>query len=273
MKAVVTSILTSAVVSLFTFVLGLKSGKNQADRAFLQELYKQLYSYFSELEIGIKESNPKKWEDYRSMEARSKIQYYPPVKEMQRTGDILYIRKGIADQAFQLELDCLRYGWNLDEVCMKVHEHLINSPEMYKNDLVYETYDKDKNPLNNFGTPNPTACRTYRNYVYGILLDKDKLIKELDERDASDSKYALNFTMKGNPPKRKFIIYPNSLAVDNETFANSVTEYANHEFNIAEVKKELLKRIEKLKRELAKRAKNPTGFWETFVGAFIDIFH
>ena len=82
MNTVVTSILTSAIVSLFTFVLGLKSGKNQADRAFLQGLYKQLYAHFVELEAGIKENRPKKWEDYKSIQQGNITQFYPPVKEM-----------------------------------------------------------------------------------------------------------------------------------------------------------------------------------------------
>ena len=273
MNTVVTSILTSAIVSLFTFVLGLKSGKNQADRAFLQGLYKQLYAHFVELEAGIKENRPKKWEDYKSIQQGNITQFYPPVKEMQRTGDILYLKKRIADQAIQLELDCLGYRWNLDELCVKVHEHLVRCPELFKDVLVDESYDKKNNPLKKIGTSNPTNCRTYRNFTYGVLLNKEKLIAQLNERDVSDSAYALDFAMKGNPPKREFILYPGSLAVDNETFANSIAEYANSEFDSAGVEKELLKRIEKIKKKMAKRAKNPTGFWETFVGAFIDIFH
>ena len=273
MNTVVTSILTSAVVSLFTFVLGLKSGKNQADRAFLQGLYKQLYAHFSEIEAGIKEKRPKKWEDYKSIQKGNRIQYYPLVKEMERTGDILYLKKGIANQSVQLELDCLNYRWNLDQLCEKVHEHIIHSPELFKDELVDESYDKKSNPMKKVGTANLTGCRTYHNCAYGVLLDKEKLIKHLNARDASEGKYAINFSMKGNPPKREFIIYPNSLAVDNETFANRIVEYADGEFDSATVEKELLKRILKIKKKLVKRAKNPTGFWETFVGAFIDIFH
>ena len=183
------------------------------------------------------------------------------------------MKKRIADQAIQLELDCLGYRWNLDELCVKVHEHLVRCPELFKDVLVDESYDKKNNPLKKIGTSNPTNCRTYRNFTYGVLLNKEKLIAQLNERDVSDSAYALDFAMKGNPPKREFILYPGSLAVDNETFANSIAEYANSEFDSAGVEKELLKRIEKIKKKMAKRAKNPTGFWETFVGAFIDIFH
>ena len=39
-----------------------------------------------------------------------------------------------------------------------------------------------------------------------------------------------------------------------------------------EEKSKLIKRIDKLDRKLIKNAKNPTGFWETVVGAFVDLF-
>ena len=122
------------------------------------------------------------------------------------------------------------------------------------------------------GTANPTGCKTYRSFSYGVLLDKERLIKLLDERDTSDKQYALDFAMRGNPPKREFVMYPSSLAVDNEIFAKRISEYANSKLNTVTVEKGLLKRIEKLKKIVAKRAKNPTSFWETFAGAFIDIF-
>lgn len=273
MNTVVTSILTSAVVSLFTFVLGLKSGKNQADRAFLQELYKNLYVHFSELEVGIKEKRPKRWKDYKEINKEHTIEYFPLVKEMKRTGDILYLKKKIADKASQLELDCLNYSLNLDELCKKVHEYFLECPELFDNKLVDETYDKKNSPLIKLGTANPTGCKTYRYFTYGVLVDKEKLLEQLNERDASDQKYALDFALKGNPSERELVIYPCSLAVDNETFAKKITEYANGEFNTVAAERDILERIEKLKKIVAKRAKNPTGFWETFVGAFLDIFH
>ena len=49
MQTVLLSLATSLFVSMVTFILGLKSGKNQADRAKLQELYKNIHRHFSEL--------------------------------------------------------------------------------------------------------------------------------------------------------------------------------------------------------------------------------
>ena len=102
MKAIIASAITSIIVSLFTFILGLKSGKNQADRALLQDLYKRLYSHFSELETGLKEKRPKRWTDYQCIKESNIIRYYPVVREMERTGDILHVNDKIARQALEL---------------------------------------------------------------------------------------------------------------------------------------------------------------------------
>lgn len=271
MNTIITSIITSSAVSILTFILGLKSGKSQTDRAFLQEKYKLLYAHFSELEVGIKEKNPKKWEDFKRMQQGSTCRYYPPVRELESTGDILYIKESIAKTASGLELDCLSYKSKLDELCVKMHEHLINCSELYKGELIDASYDKRQYPLKKINTVNPTECKTYRLFPYSILLDKEILINTLDERDASNDKYALDFVMSGNPPEKEFVIYPHSLEVNNIIFAERICEFANSEINCIDTEKELLKRIGKLKKKLAKRAKNPTGFWETFVGAFIDI--
>lgn len=45
-QTVLLSLATSLIVSLVTFILGLKSGKNQTDRAKLQNMYRDLYSHF-----------------------------------------------------------------------------------------------------------------------------------------------------------------------------------------------------------------------------------
>ena len=57
-QTIVLSFATSLIVSLITFILGLKSGKNQADRAKLQDLYKNLYSHFSDLKDSLNKNRP-----------------------------------------------------------------------------------------------------------------------------------------------------------------------------------------------------------------------
>ena len=109
-QTVLLSLATSLIVSFLTFVLGLKSGKNQTDRAKLQNLYKNLYSHFSELKESLQYDRPKSWESYKKVErGLYSIEYYPPVKELKRTGDLLFIKKKIADDALSLELQVVNY--------------------------------------------------------------------------------------------------------------------------------------------------------------------
>lgn len=84
MKTIIVSALTSLLVSLMTFILGLKSGKNQTDRARLQDLYKQLHTHFKEIKNGFITHRYKKWSDYKKIESINRIQYLPLVKELDR---------------------------------------------------------------------------------------------------------------------------------------------------------------------------------------------
>ena len=274
MESIIASVITSVVVSMFTFILGLKSGKNQADRALLQELYKHLYAHFSELETGLKEKRPKRWIDYKGIKDGCYTRYYPVVREMERTGDILHIKNKIARQAVKIESDCLCYKDRVDELCLKVHEHIIHSPELFNGELIDVTHNRNSaNSWKIVETQNIKNCKTYMNMSYELLLDKERLVKALDSRDSDDNMYALAFCMRGNPPERQLTVYPNALADDNVVFAERISEFAQKTMDCASDEKELLNRIEKIKGILAKRAKEPTGFWETVAGAFADVFH
>lgn len=104
LQTVLLSLATSLIVSLITFILGLKSGKNQTDRAKLQNLYRDLYSHFSDLKESLQHNRPKSWRNYKKVErGLYTIEYFPPVKELKRTGDILFLNKKIAETALELE--------------------------------------------------------------------------------------------------------------------------------------------------------------------------
>lgn len=110
LKTVLISLLTSLIVSLFTFTLGLRSGKNKADRQKLQELYKQLYNHFVDLKKSILENRCKSWVDYDSIISEDKTIYTPPVKKLELSGDLIYLEKEIAVKASELESKIMDYG-------------------------------------------------------------------------------------------------------------------------------------------------------------------
>lgn len=135
-QTVLLSLATSLIVSLITFILGLKSGKNQADRATLQSLYKDLYSHFSDLKESLQRNRPKSWESYKKVErGLYSVEYYPPVKELKRSGDILFLKKKIADEALDLEMQVMNYSYDLTKHIPEIHAALISDMGMYKDGI------------------------------------------------------------------------------------------------------------------------------------------
>lgn len=273
MKTVLISIGTSLIVSLITFILGLKSGKNQADRAYLQKIYKNLYSHFHDIELALLDGRPKEWHDYKKIETMHSIKYYPMVKELDRSGDILYLKDKIAKDALLLEQECLHYPYDADDAITHIHQLILQNPHFFKGGLVSDSYQKSDNK-SRIKTSNESNCNTYHPESYLLFLDKKAISKHISLWATSNPDYALAFTTRGNPPKFSFTIYPNDLLITSDEFIEYIwtSENSSSYIKLNQTKDDLLKRITKIKKQLAKRAKNPNTFWETFFGAFGDLF-
>ena len=72
------------------------------------------------------------------------------------------------------------------------------------------------------------------------------------------------------------MIYPQSLAVTNDVYIEQVYQLLGQEIegfsDICSRKATYINRIEKLKKKIAKKAREPFSFWCTFFGAFADLF-
>lgn len=275
-QTVLISIGTSLTVSLVTFILGLKSGKNQADRAFLQKLYKMVYCHFQEIELAIDEGRPKEWEDYKKIETMHSIKYYPIVKELKRTGDILYLKKRIAEKAISLEQECLAYSYEANKIIEGIHQCIVDNSQFFDGGVVFDSY-RIKDDRSKAKTQNKEGCKIYHTESYFVFFDVAKLKCTLTQWMNSESKYALSFTTRGNPPYNSFTLYPGDLNINPDDFVNQIIDIIiekNPEYcDMEEKQKKLKKQIRKMNKELQKRAQNPIGFWETFIGAFADLFH
>ena len=138
-QTVLLSLATSLIVSMVTFVLGLKSGKNQADRAKLQNIYRDLYSHFSDLKDALKRNRPKTWTDYKKIErGLYSTEYYPPVKDLKRSGDILFLNRKIADEALELELQMMNYSSDLSRHIPEIHKAIISNLGIYKEGYAFK---------------------------------------------------------------------------------------------------------------------------------------
>lgn len=261
---------------MVTFVLGLRSGKNQADRAKLQNVYRDLYSHFSDLKDGLKRNRPKVWTDYKKIErGLYSTEYYPPVKELKRSGDILFLKRKVADEALELEMQIMNYSSELSSHIPEIHEAIISDLRTYKEGYTFKKYSGGTSETSHFETANPDGCNSFWPMNYRILYDKEETLRLFQEM-ADDPSTAIRFTAGGNPTAYSAEIYLAGIAV-------SISEYVEYLFSALEKnvmgynelcvrKKTLMCKIDKLNKKLAKKAKEPVGFWETIFGAFADMF-
>ncbi len=277
-QTVLLSLATSLIVSFLTFVLGLKSGKNQTDRAKLQNLYKNLYSHFSELKESLQYDRPKSWESYKKVErGLYSIEYYPPVKELKRTGDLLFIKKKIADDALSLELQVVNYSYELMKHIPEIHAAFISNMGVYKEGYIFKKYQKNGDEKAHFETANPKRCNTFWPKNYCLLYNREeteKLFQQMQKQD--DALTAIEFTCDGNPADYSVRIYPEGIKIGWREYVDYIFLWLEKNVNgyteLCRRKKSLILQIDKLNKKLERKAKEPVGFWETIIGAFADMF-
>lgn len=275
LQTVLLSLATSLIVSIITFILGLKSGKNQTDRAKLQGIYKQLHSHFEELKEALLHDSPKTWTAYKKIErGMYSAEFFPPVKEMKRNGELLFIKKKIADNTLELETALMNYASNLKHHIPELHAALISDLSLYKEGYTFKKYSSNKNETSHFEAANPTKCNSFRPQNYNKLFNRAD-ITELFNCLNGDSPCAVEFSL-GNPIEYSFKLYPESLTVTVDEYTKRIIE--NLERNISEYadlcnqKQTLIAQIDKLNKKIERRVREPISFWETIFGAFADMF-
>ena len=272
-KTVLISLFTSIVVSLFTYILGLKSGKNQSDRAMIQAIYKKMYAHFDDLGEHIKRNRPKTWENFKSIKYDiNRTKYCPVVSELKMNGDLLYVKKGIADEAYELEKDLMNYAWDEQKNMWNIHQIVSGCSALYKDGWAYKNYSRRTDNAH-FETSNPLDCRSYIGTDYRDWFDRTR-ITELFAHIKDDQ--ALEFRYQKEGTAFSMMIYPQSLAVTNDVYIEQVYQQLNQKIegfsDICSRKATYINRIEKLKKKIAKKAREPFSFWSTFFGAFTDLF-
>lgn len=268
-ETVIVSLLTSLIVSLVTFILGLKSGKNQSDREKVQGLYKKLYSHFNEIAIGIVEGKPKEWTDFECKDSLHRVEYFPLVKKLDLEGELIYIKDRIASLSKQLELDCLAYPCKCSQLVEKFEETLKESSGLFCGELQLEN-----ERMIAYKTTNPNGVKTYQYVNYYLLFDKEKRDETL-RRFFERNDCAFVFSTRGNPAKHSLTIYPGGIIDDANTaiqLVDSICQSTDGYSELCRNRNQLQKRLKKIKKVTAKRAREPFTFWETIGGAFADMF-
>lgn len=261
-NTVLISLATSIIVSLFTFILGLKSGKNQADRAMKQNIYKKIYLHFVNLEEAIKKDVPKKWSDYEIN--RSKNRYTPEVTKMEDNGDFIYINKSISSESIKLEEDIITWGSIISNNKERFHDLLVESiPKLEEGGTL-------KN--NHYESAGDKIGKPFSEMNYSKLYNKEYIVEHF--RDLEDN-HGVIFRSSNNRFNYSFRIHKHNFITNSDDFFNElysksvdIPEFVNY----ASTKKDLINKINILKGKIEKRAKDPNTFWETLIGAFSDLF-
>lgn len=262
----IASIITSLVVALVTFVLGVKSGKNQTDRQKLQELYKSLLVHFQDLKERL-DSCPRRWEQYEEHSAGWNITYLPPVRKMERDGNSIYIRPRLFKETLELERDTLKFGFDVEQFYTEVFDAIESDKSLFNVPTETSMGERTRKIKANDGKLYNTGriMRLYECLSPGF---------SVSVRSALRSNGYLELHDDSNPYQFELIINPGAYK-DSETLARKlgalVAECQSHDRLIAE-RDALKSRIDTLLKKLARRAKEPVPFWETFSGAFIDVF-
>jgi hypothetical protein len=253
---------------LFTFILGLRAGKDQTDRVQLKEYYRVLAAHFDSILNSIKEGTPKDWASFDSVNTKLGSKPMPLVRIMKKEGKLIEINPKLAKKAEEYELELLKFGWIYNNTyCKKIEDEAISLLKKYTKGKIIEeknnVYSGEKKETSSFTT---TLCEIM-------------LIKELVER------YKTIFTRNKNlglclknEKVHNFRIY-----IYQEDLASiSITEFLDilHErtLNLAgadeilKKRNDLIIKTEKLLLKLRKRTRDPNPFWETMGKAFLDIF-
>lgn len=268
MNTVFVSILTSLLVSLITFTLGMKSGKNQADRQRLKELYKNITVHFQNLKKGLESHTPKTWRSFSDKTGNSD----PLVKRMIKNGDIIEINGKISKRAEETEKQALALGWRFYDIYKDLHA--ISIETIKKHATIHH-----EPTGNNYCTKKSESKigRPYWQCGFGILLDK-KLIDEKISYLNNSPNNGFNFEHTENGRILYSVtIYPDDLTDISikdllyEINSTSIEKIENAS-SLLKQKEEICKDINKIIKKSMRRARDPHTFIETIGGAFLDIF-
>lgn len=258
----------SLFLSIILFALGLRAGKERAERKELREKYRNIYSYLKKFRDRIEEGNSLYWRHFVKSFHDS---FTPYLKEMMEKGDHVELTKGLFPQIIEIEKDCLAYGWSFQNLSLKageiVEEVLVkNGVSLKKEKYQIKTSitDTDSEKSGPFFEYNPTKLIHEKelNYVLNRLKNSEVGIKFRYVQE-STIKYEIHIRQADT----RCLDISNILS----QIRNSLVEYKDKDhFLIKE--DDIIYDINKFLNKLEKRIREPYTFWSTVGSSIKDIF-
>ncbi len=263
---VLISLCTSAIVGLFTFIVGTKSGKNQADRAKVQDLFIDLLNEFESISNSL-DTHPKIWGDYPREGNHHKSIAATPLRKIKSNGDYVYVPEKQLKDLEELEKDALAYGWKVLELVKKIPLIMYDNPDWFELQGEYLPGDRYNKP-SVYTMKSKNRQRSFRYASVYDFLDEQKLSQQLEEE------IELVYSDERSPQHVSVTIIPELLKVQPSQFASSIhTELLSSEagHSIASEKASIKSRLNAQVQLLRKQARDPFPLWKTLGAAIGDM--
>ena len=273
LSTILTSLVTSLIVSLLTFTLGLRTGKNQADRPKLKEIYRKLAVHFEDLKTAIESGVPKTWDNFekilreKSPNSQSWV-YLPVVRAMKQDGTILDLPIVLAQKLEVLEKDLMNFGTDYRQQSFNAGATVI---ELIQQQALHPPESSAHGTL--FGKGG--VGTSYTEIYLGKLLI-DTVINEVSNRLDGSPQLGLNILALLDNQKFSVILYPDAFSIPLSKIVGNIHEKLVEHQEISDLlqrRKMLLQQINDILRKLTKYVKDPHPYWQTIFAAFRDIFH
>ncbi len=273
MEAAIISIITSLVVSAITFIFGLKSGKNQADRDKLQDFYKEMYVGIRDIRKALSEDHPKRYENYESKTTGNRKQYLPPVAKIFYEGNNVFLNKRIAESSLDLERRCMTYGDAFSKMSESIHKIILDNLNLFEEGYRFESLGSRRDEKRKLVSCNPNSVNSCILISYSAFLTEDGRTNL--EKMLSDPEKGVTFEkIDRGTIHYSTTIYPGGLKVSYTEFINCIMDGLSlKQVQLRTDKKKFIKECDKKIKKLARRAKEPNSFFEIVFGAITDIFH
>lgn len=247
----------SVILSFFGFVIGVRAGKNNRDRGYLRDIYKNIFAYLRELKESIETGRPKQWANYPLIGNK----YTPLIRSLEQDGSINALPDKLADDLSAIEQSTLNNNLHWEEIIEKSISERIRT-------IFLDSVEGNSKSISG------ASYRLIRLSKMMILEDMEfeQFLNGLDEQEVG---MGLELKVSGS---RTDMLYAYSETLKSGSLS-ALAQKIRRECKLTNKAKEIIKinrqnieELDNLMDRIAKRIKDPHPFWSSVGQVFRDPF-
>jgi hypothetical protein len=247
----------SGFLAVIIYLMGIRTGKDSADRAALREIYQKLFSHFKELSDRVDGDIPKQYTAWRNRNN----DYALPVKEMADNGSLQLLPAFFAKRAKDTEESYLMAAHAWKTAVERDMVPMITS----KFSETFKGEHKSKNGM-----------RYHAFHANRLLLwDDEKFNKFADLICKDDIGFGMELAQETNK-SNQLTVYPAEYGAEAiRAFFKDIRKVVQATPSITEPTKKLFEerdKIDALVIVLTNRIRDPNPFWQTVIAAAKEPF-